>query len=270
MELQRVYLSPSTPFAEIAERLQAFRPDVVRGIGSHLGAFYRWAYESKAVCHLPRAIAFGADAMLPSDRECIEGSLGIPVFGTYQAIEALRMGYECEARQGYHLFTDQCVVRVVDATGRDVAPGERGEVVITNLMNRAMPVINYRLGDLVTVATGDCPCGIRTPRLMSIDGRLDDLILRPDGTHMPALVLVPGLQAVPGVRQVRIEQVEMNRFLLQVVALAGASYHPPALRQVFNGVLGPEALVEIETVEELRRESSGKMKSFVSKVSPRC
>jgi phenylacetate-CoA ligase len=267
LDLQRIYISPSTPFVKIAEHLNAFRPDVIRGIGSHLGAFYRWVYESKATCHIPKAIAFGADAMLASDREILEQKLGVPVFGTYQAVEALRIGYECEARQGYHLYLDQCVVRVVDSAGLDVGPGGRGEAVITNLMNRATPVINYRLGDVVTQAVGDCPCGLSTPRLMSIDGRLDDLIIRPDGTRMPALVLIPSLQAMAGVRQVKIIQVEMNRFVLQVVSSQGASFHHASLIDVFRKVLGAAVMVEIETVEGLKPEASGKTKSFVSMVN---
>jgi phenylacetate-CoA ligase len=53
-------------------------------------------------------------------------------------VEALRIGFQCEARQGFHISTDQVAVRVVDSAGADVAPGERGELILTNLTNRAM------------------------------------------------------------------------------------------------------------------------------------
>ncbi len=270
VELDRLYLSPALPFPEIARRLSEFAPDVIRGIGSHLGAFFRWVSESNTPCHRPRAICYGADAMPPPDRRLIEERLAIPVLGTYQAVEALRLGFECEARQGYHFFPDQCIVRVVDAAGRDVAPGQRGEVVITNLVNRATPVINYRLGDLVTLAAEPCSCGRPTPRLLSIDGRLDDLIDRPDGTRMPALVLIPSLQAVPGVRQVQVEQFETGEFLLRVIAQQGQSCDFQALRLPFTNLFGPQTQVEIEMVDELQREASGKMKSLISRRKRAC
>jgi phenylacetate-CoA ligase len=270
LELHRLYLSPAQPFPDLARQLTGFAPDVIRGIGSHLGAFFRWVFESNTACHRPLAICYGADAMHPSDRQLIQERLQIPVLGTYQAVEALRLGFECEARQGYHFFPDQCLVRVVDAAGRDVAPGERGEAVITNLVNRATPVINYRLGDFVTLAAGPCSCGRSTPRLLSIDGRLDDLIDCPGGTRMPALVLIPTLQAVPGVHQVQVEQLEMGAFLLRVVAHRGLTCDFSALRLPFTNLLGPRTRVDIECVDELQREASGKMRSFISRRKRPC
>jgi phenylacetate-CoA ligase len=165
----------------------------------------------------PKVVTYGADAMPKGDRRVIEEQLGIPVVSIYQAVEALHIGFQCEARQGFHISTDQVAVRVVDSAGSDVAPGERGELILTNLTNLAMVVMNYRLGDLVTLAERPCSCGRTLPLIQDIDGRLDDLIARPGGRCLHALSILPGLQAVDGVRQVQVIQEELERFRLRVV-----------------------------------------------------
>jgi len=265
-ELKRLRASPDLPFPELLARLHAFGPTVIRGIGSHLGAFYRWIHDTGATPVRPRAITYGGDAMSPRDRALIEQDFGIPVVSTYQAVEALRIGFECEERQGFHISTDQVAFRVVDARGDDVAAGERGELILTNLVNRATVVINYRLGDLVTAGTGPCPCGRTFPLILGVDGRLDDLVARPDGTRMPAIVLLGALQAIPGVRQVRIEQLGFDRFDLKVIPMRDRAPDESAIRAVFLERFGPAAAVAIATVEDLPREASGKVKSFASRM----
>jgi phenylacetate-CoA ligase len=204
--------------------------------------------------------------MTPAARRLIETELGIPVVATYQAVEALRIGFECEARNGYHLSTDQVEVRVVKPDGRDAGPGERGELVLSNLTNRATVVLNYRLGDLVTVCGHPCPCGRKLPKIDGIDGRLDDLIVRPDGSRLHMLSLVPSLQAVRGVHQVQIIQEDYEIFRLAVVPAAGRPPDPEELRLRMIGVVGAAARVSVGLVDQLEMQPSGKVKTVVCRI----
>jgi len=266
IDLVRRRFSPSARFEDLLTGLNEFRPHVIRGIGSHLGAFFRWVCETGRCIEKPRAITYGADALPKADREIIERELGIPVLSTYQAVEALHIGFQCEARSGFHISIDQVAVRVVDPSGRDIAPGQRGELVITNLTNCAMPVIHYRLGDLVTLGTGPCVCGRTLPLISDIDGRLDDLIARPGGAWIHALALLPGLQAVPGVRQVQVIQDDLEDFRLRVVWARTSDQDPVRLHSRMAAVLGDRVHVRVEPVEMLEQEPSGKVKTVICKV----
>ena len=266
LELTRRRFDPSLPFEEILAGVNEFKPSVLRGIGSHLGAFLRWVVETGRRIEKPKAVTYGADAMPKGDRRLIEDELRIPVVSTYQAVEALRIGFQCEAREGFHISTDQVAVRVVDSAGADVQPGERGELILTNLTNRAMVVMNYRLGDLVTAAAGPCPCGRTLPLIRDIDGRLDDLIERRGGTRVPGLSILPRLQAVEGVRQVQVVQEGLEQFRLRVVWARGCEQQPVELAQRLAAVLGEQIRVAVEPVETLEQEPSGKVKSVVSKL----
>jgi len=266
IDLVRRPFSASARFEDLLAGVNEFHPQVVRGYGTHLGAFFRWVWETGQRIDKPRAITYGADTMPKADRQIIERELGIPVLSSYQAVEALRIGFQCEARSGFHISVDQVAVRVIDPEGRDVAPGQRGELVITNLTNYAMPVIHYRLGDLVTLGTGPCPCGRTFPLISDIDGRLDDLIARPGGTWIHALAVLAGLQAVPGVRQVQVIQEDLEDFRLRVVWARASGQDPVRLRSCMAAVLGDSAHVRVEPVEVLEQEPSGKVKTVICKV----
>jgi len=266
IELQRCLISASEPFAEILKQLNAFEPLVIRGYGSHLGAFFRWVVETGRLLKKPRAIGYGGDAMRPEDRLFIERELCVPVFSNYQAVEALRIGFECPHRRGFHISMDQVVLRVVDADGRDVVPGQRGEVVLTNLSNRGTVVLNYRLGDLATLASEPCTCGRTLPLLRSIDGRLEDLLYRRDGSAVHALTVIPQLQAVSGVKQVQIVQSTHDHFLLRVVSATGGPDIGEELTRRMREGIGERITVRIERVERLEETPQGKVKTVIQEM----
>ncbi len=265
-ELRRLMISPTEAFSEVFARLQEFRPDVVGGYGAHLGAYYRWVSRQGAGSHLPKAIIYGADRMPDADRSLIEEHLGIAVFSFYQAAEALRIAFQCELRQGLHVSLDQIAMRAIDGEGRDVGPGGTGEIVISNLVNRATVLLNYRLGDVVTLGRGACPCGRSLPTLARIEGRSDDLLLLPDGSSLHALGVLNGLQAVAGVVQVQLIQEDLGRFRLLVVWQEHATWTDgeAKLRSSFARNLGWDAKLGIERVEAIPPDASGKVRAAIS------
>jgi phenylacetate-CoA ligase len=268
-ELRRLMISPAETFPQMRAKLQEFRPDVVGGYGAHLGAYYRWVSRQSAGSHLPKAIIYGADRMADADRRLIEEQLGVAVFSFYQAAEALRIAFQCEERQGLHLSLDQIAVRAIDSMGRNVEPGESGEIVISNLVNRGTVLLNYRLGDVVTLGRGPCPCGRSLPTLERIDGRADDLLLLPDGSSIHALAVLNGLQAVPGVVQVQLVQEELRRFRLLIVSQERVEWTSAeaSLRSSFAVSLG-EVTLSIERVPAIVPDSSGKVQAVISRCQP--
>jgi len=264
IDLTRRRIPPGLPFSDLLAALNEFRPHVCHGFGSHVGAFLRWVWETGRHLEKPHVVTYGEDAMPACDRQLIEEQMGIPVMSYYEAIEALRIGFQCEARRGFHISVDQVAVRVVNAKGDEARPGERGELILTNLSNRATVVMNYRLGDLVTPGAGKCPCGRTLPLIADIDGRLDDLIERPDGSRLHALTVIPKLQAVPGLSQVQVIQKGVDEFLLRVVWERGAAQPGEELRRRMAEVLGDGVAITVEPVERLPQEPSGKVRTIVS------
>lgn len=266
-ELRRLMISPMESFPKILARLEEFRPDVVGGYGVHLGAYFRWLNREKPGGHLPSAIIYGAERMPDADRCVIEEQLGVAVFSFYQAAEALRIAFQCEQRQGLHVSLDQIAVRAIDSEGRSLGPGGSGELVISNLVNRATVLLNYRLGDVVTLGRERCPCGRSLPTIESIDGRADDLVLLPDGSSVHSIEILRRLEAVAGVVQVQLLQEELRRFRLLVVWQEPVGWRDgeASLRAAFAASLGEDAALNIERVPVILPEAGGKVRASISR-----
>ena len=266
LDVQRRVLPLELPFDEMVRRINDFRPDLLAGYGSHLGALLRWAWENGCELHRPCAVWYGADAMPQADRELIEMQLGVPVISTYQADEALRIGFQCELRLGFHLSLDDVAVRVVKPDGSPAGPGEQGEIVISNLSNRATVLLNYRLGDVVTMPTAPCACGRTLPTIERIAGRADDMVLLPDGQSRHSLLFMAPMHAVPGVVQVQLVQESLATLSVLVVCDPGGDW--PSIKnlveQVAQRLLGEGLAVRASRVAEIPRETSGKTRAVIS------
>ncbi len=117
-------------------------------------------------------------AGIPATRERIEKAFGARCFDLPGLTEIAPWGFACGGRQGAeHIHEDFALAEVLDPeSGRIVAPGGEGELILSRLTHRAMPLLRYRTRDIVRLLDGPCPCG-RT--FLALDGgvlgRLDDM-----------------------------------------------------------------------------------------------
>src|SRR5690606_32190889 len=146
--------------------------------------------------------------------------------------------------------------------GRDVAPGEPGHVVLSNLVNRATVLLNYRIGDMATALEGVCDCGRTLPLMTGVEGRSDDLLRLPGGRIVQGLNVVAILQKQPDVRQVQIVHRAPDRFVLRVVPVPGSVPDSRELAAAFLaglGLSGAEAHVAVESTTAIPPDSRGKV-----------
>lgn len=122
----------------------------------------------------------GAEPWTEGLRGAIERAFGCRAFDVYGLSEIIGPGVagECEARAGLHVCDDHFLPEIVDpATGAPLPPGREGELVLTTLTKRAMPMIRYRTGDITALATEPCTCGRTSARIARIKGRADDMLI---------------------------------------------------------------------------------------------
>lgn len=123
------------------------------------------------------------EALSPAMRTTIADAFGAPVLDHYGQDE--KVGFVLECRAGtYHRVVEYGLLEVVDDAGAAVPPGMEGHLVWTGLVNRAMPLIRYRIGDEGAVASpGEpCPCGVTYPAVVPSLTRSGDS-LRLAGGH---------------------------------------------------------------------------------------
>jgi len=77
-----------------------------------------------------------------------------------------------------HAWADLFLIEIIDPkTGEAIGDDEQGELVVTSLSKEALPLIRYRIGDLTILNSEVCECGRTHPRLMRIQGRVDDMLI---------------------------------------------------------------------------------------------
>jgi phenylacetate-CoA ligase len=251
---------------ETAAKIARVRPLVLHGYGTYLELLLRAHAAGQVSFPLPRLVFYAGDRLSPDGRRLIRETLGVPVLSRYAAAEAIRIGYFCELGSGFHLHEDLTHVRVLDRDGRPAGPGEVGEVVVTDLLNRADVLVNYRLGDLAVLSGEPCPCGRSSRVLTDLEGRSNDVVRLADGTFVhPLLLEGPIRRHGPGILRFQVVQEARERFRLKVVAADDEAFArastdvAAALRQLLRGVS-----VEVERHAELPPDESGKFRAVLA------
>jgi phenylacetate-CoA ligase len=118
-------------------------------------------------------------ANVPATKQRIEQGWSAKCYDHAGASEVGAHSFECQAQPaGIHVIESEFIVEVLNPqTGQPVKPGEKGEMVITNLGRWGFPVIRYRTGDVVVLNERPCECGRTSLRLEGgIIGRADDMV----------------------------------------------------------------------------------------------
>ena len=127
-----------------------------------------------------RAGIFGAEPWSESMRRRIEAESGIKAYDIYGLSEIIGPGVamECQCQAGAHIFEDWFYPEIINLkTGKPCAEGEEGELVLTTLGKKAMPMIRYRTRDITTLAAETCECGRTLRRIKRIGRRADDMFI---------------------------------------------------------------------------------------------
>lgn len=123
---------------------------------------------------------FGAEPWSDSMRKEIEATWDMLATDVYGLSEIIGPGVaqECKHKDGLHIWSDVFYPEVVHPeTGKVLGEGDVGELVITTLTKKGIPLIRYRTRDYVSISYEACRCGRTTPRISKIRGRTDDMII---------------------------------------------------------------------------------------------
>jgi phenylacetate-CoA ligase len=125
-----------------------------------------------------RKVGIFGESLAESYRSKLEAEYGVTIRSIYSSAEIPLVSYECLEGKGMHIFGDWCIVEVIDPeTGEVLGPGEEGEIVATSLVNEAMPLIRYRMGDVASILPyKPCPCGRTHPKISAVKGRVAHII----------------------------------------------------------------------------------------------
>ena len=115
-----------------------------------------------------------------ADRAAIEEKLHVTTWIHYGMAEVPgpALAYECSRHDGLHVHDEHFLPEIIDPlSGQRLQDGAEGELVLTSLTARAMPLIRFRTGDRARIVAEACTCGAAGVRIAWLDGRTDQLLL---------------------------------------------------------------------------------------------
>lgn len=120
----------------------------------------------------------GSERWSDKMRKSIQDGLGIELYDIYGLTEIYGpgIGINCQKEKYIHYWDDYLFIEIINPeTGKPVADGEEGEIVITTLVKEGAPLLRFRTHDLSRIIPEKCSCGSCYPRLDIIKGRSDDM-----------------------------------------------------------------------------------------------
>jgi phenylacetate-CoA ligase len=211
-----------------------------------------------------KAVITTSEKVTPQMREVMEKAYRCKVFEEYSTVETALFASECEQGR-LHVSPDVAVVEILRPDGTPCDQGEPGEIVTTCLFKTYQPLIRFRLGDIAVWDTQLCGCGRQMPVLKEVLGRIEDVVIGPDGRQM---VRFHGIFIdQPNVREGQIIQEALDRIRVKVVPTN--DFGEMDIDDIINRVkqrLGAEVQVTVEQVNHIPRTAAGKFQAVISRL----
>ena len=248
------------------DKLEKFKPKIIEGYPSTIYILAKYL-KSIGEKFPVKAILTSSETLFPVQREIIEDAFDCKIFDFYGMAERVVFASECEYHTGHHLNLDYSIVEILDVQGNPVEEGKMGRIVGTGLYNYAMPLIRYVTSDITAVKKEKCPCGRGFPLIEDITTKDEDIVVTPDGRLISPSVLTHPFKPMHNIEASQIIQEEPDKLIVKIVK--GPKYSDEDSKKLLNAFrerLGDKMKIELQFVDNLEREKSGKFRWIISKV----
>jgi phenylacetate-CoA ligase len=270
-------LDARTPLCEVVASLNEHRPEQLVAYPSMASLLALEQLEGRLRIS-PRVVCTSSEVRTEEMTANIRAAWAVEPFDLYGMTESLYAG-DCEHHQGMHVFEDLGLMEIVDQHGEPVPDGVTGaKLLVTSFIKRTQPVLRYEVSDLVALTAAPCPCGRPLARMVSVEGRSDD-VLRMAGADgrivaVHPLTLRSPMAALPELRQYKIVHDDDGLHVLVVLRDAAAADETTrrievTLRSKLLAAGVANHRLEVAIVAELPREQghSAKFKLIESRIS---
>jgi phenylacetate-CoA ligase len=246
------------------EGIVKYKISYLEGYSSAIYFLARFIEESGLKAPALKAVLGSTDKLTSEMRNTIRRVFHCETFDSYNGVDICNLISECEHHR-LHIVPDAGIVEVLNENGENCKQGEVGELVSTGLLNFDQPLIRYKIGDLVKLSKETtCPCGRNMVIIDEIVGRIEDVVIGPDGREMRRFNRI--LIEIGSVIEGQIIQHELTKFEIKLVVFQSPSQlELETIRSRMFAQLG-KVDIEIQIVDSIPRGPNGKFKAVISHV----
>ncbi len=200
------------------------------------------------------------------DRQLITTAFDVPVYDSYGLREAGLIGHECN-HGTMHCMDEQVILETIDPETLKPTDGE-GELVVTNIVGPAFPIIRYRTGDIVTLSKKPCECGRTLSSIQISGGRAVEFIVTKEGKWVVGYSFIYIARSVMGIVKFQVIQEEIGEILIRVAI--NNQFPEDGIEQIKKSAaqrLGGDDIINVEIVDDIQPARSGKYRPVISKVA---
>lgn len=248
------------------KKLEGFQPEELIGYPSSICQLAREALKRSSHQVRPKVIFTTAESLLENQRNMIEKAFSCPVIDQYGCVEMVVFVAQCRYGR-YHVHPEHGILEVLDASDNPVGPGNVGEAVCTGLVNKTMPLVRYRLGDMIQMEEGFCDCGFSSPLIKEIRGRADDVLKTPDGRSVGRLS--PVWKTVDGIQQAQVVQNTLDSIEINIVIDEDKVSRESCQRMLQHELrkrVGKDLNLKFYFLNSIPKEKNGKFRHIISNI----
>jgi len=254
----------------VAEYMARIRESGCRHMIGYTSALHHLAqYAEEAGLSADLEAVFPTAEVLPENwKDQIARVFRCKVLPFYGCGECNSLGFQCGEAEGYHRCDEHAILEA-ERDGGAFLEGE-GAFLVTDLDNRAMPIIRYRNGDAGVLSDEPCPCGRGLGRILRIDGRINDQLLACNGDAISGALAPHAFRLVRGVDLYQFVQDRPGQVLIRIVANEryNRDREENRVSDIVRAHLGEEADVAFEYPEDIERTPAGKARFVLNRADP--
>jgi len=253
------------------QRINNIKPCLILAYTSSIDELARSIQKHHLSIYSPKAIMTSAGVLYPEVRARIERVFQAPVFNRYGTREVGDIACNCEKNQELHIIPTIHYIEILDNQGKEVKPGETGEIVVTLLTYYTMPLIRYIIEDEGIFSEMECSCGRGFPLLKKVEGRIRSMFRNKQGNVIDGGVFIRLFFFRDYIQQYQVVQeaidyISINLVLIDKTKLKDLDKDFKEINQVIWKVMGNETKIKYNIVDEIKPSASGKYMYIFSRV----
>jgi phenylacetate-CoA ligase len=248
-------------------KLVQFRPVLVSTYTNAMYLIAKVAEQQQIYIPELRAVQGTSEPFPPATKERISKIFNCEVYDKYGMRETNIVAHESPNHEEMCIQAENVYVEFLTDDGLPCKEGQKGRVVLTTLNNFSMPLIRYETSDLAAPVPGYCSSGFGFPRMTSVAGRLQDLIVSPNGDRIDAYLFSYLLMRFSEIHWFQVVQSELDSLALRVFAPNDIT--PSTREQIIERIhyhTGFPFKIDFEMLSEMPESSTGKFRLCVSEL----
>ena len=248
------------PFEQTIKKLYSYSPQSLYGSPSYFFQLAQVIEKNNSDITSIKRIFTSSEYLQENVRNYIEKIFNAIVYDVYGSTEFKEVAWECDKHEGYHINEDEVIVEVVQ-DGKPLPYGVIGNIVITDLRNKVMPLIRYQMYDKGMIIHEKYSCGRTFALMKPYAGRSSEYIILPNEEILSPYFFTTNIEKINGLIQYQVVQTTKEKIVVSIVTNSeDFNRIATAIKSILTNITNHLMEIEVQQNTKIDIEENGKFK----------